>query len=74
MDVVCVARHLVDIAMRICMLEAGYSGTYNPFNMSATQLSPLDWVKGEREIRQFGYNGLQPKMIKLIGFDDPNQK
>ncbi|MDR3714446.1 MAG: hypothetical protein P4L51_16665 [Puia sp.] len=66
MDVVCCTRHLVDIAIRICLREMGYGGTYNPINMAATQQCPIDWVKTELDIELFGYNGMIPKMIKFV--------
>ena len=66
MDVVCCTRHLIDIAIRVCLREIGYGGTYNPMNMAATQQSPLDWVKTDQSIGLFGYNGMIPKMIKYV--------
>jgi hypothetical protein len=69
MDVVCCTRHLIDIAIRICLREIGYGGTYNPINMAATQQSPIDWVKTEQNIGLFGYNGRIPKMIEYVEVD-----
>jgi hypothetical protein len=72
MDVVCCTRHLIDIAIRVCLRELCYTGTYNPFNMAATQQCPIDWIKTEQDIGLFGYNGMVPKMIKFVEHGKPS--
>lgn len=67
-DVVCYARHLIDMAIRICLREVQYQGTYNPFNMAAMQKSEVDWVTDAGSIGQFGFSGRRPKLMKRVGF------
>lgn len=67
-DVVCLTRHLLDVAIRVCLKEAGYVGTYNPFNRTAMQQNQIDWVADATSIAQFGFNGRTPKLFKTIGF------
>jgi hypothetical protein len=67
-DVVSLTRHLVDVAIRVCLKEAGYAGTYNPFNRTAMQRNQIDWVTNETSIAQFGFNGHTPKLFKTIRF------
>ena len=62
-------RHLIDIAARIGMKEVAYAGTYDPFNLSATQQADLDWIKNDVQVKQFGFNGMNPKPFELIGFE-----
>jgi hypothetical protein len=66
MDVVCITRHLIDVAIRICLKEVGYEGTYNPLDMTTLRQNPVDWVKSENDIRSFGYHGMTPKMFRFI--------
>lgn len=67
-DVICLTRHLVDVAIRVCLKEVGYAGAYNPFNRTAMQRNEIDWVVNETAIAQFGFNGHTPKLFKTIGF------
>jgi hypothetical protein len=69
LDVLWYARHLIDIAARIAMKEVGYDGIYDPFNLSATQQASVDWVTNDLQIKQYGFNGMNPKPFKLIGFE-----
>lgn len=69
LDVLWYTRHLIDIAARIGMKEVAYAGTYDPFNLSATQQVDLDWIKNDVQVKQFGFNGMNPKPFKLIGFE-----
>jgi hypothetical protein len=68
-DVVCYTRHLVDIAIRICLKEVGYQGTYNPFNKTAMQRNEVGWVVDDKSIAQFGFSGRTPKLFRTIGFE-----
>lgn len=68
-DVVCCTRHLIDVAIRICLREVGYQGTYNPFNKTAMQRNEIDWVVDDKSIAQFGFNGRTPKLFRTVGFE-----
>jgi hypothetical protein len=70
MDVVSITRHLIDLAIRICLKEVGYEGTYNPLDMTTLRQNPVDWVKSEKDIRNFGYHGMTPKMFRFIDRSD----
>ncbi len=69
LDVLWYTRHLIDIAARIAMKEVGYDGIYDPFNLSATQQASLDWVTNDLQMKQYGFNGMNPKPFKLVGFE-----
>jgi hypothetical protein len=69
LDVLWYTRHLIDIAARIAMKEVGYNGIYDPFNLSATQQASVDWVINDLQMKQYGFNGMNPKPFKLIGFE-----
>jgi hypothetical protein len=69
LDVLWYTRHLIDIAARIGMKEVTYAGTYDPFNLSATQQADLNWIKNDLQMKQFGFNGTNPKPFKVIGFE-----